>query len=102
MPDDGRDLDLMHREHHPNGRALLPEGIARRRDLLDAYAASAECGRDPRVEQPLGAHRLDGLAWKTARGIDVVRVRRGDRGDARDARVPRRIDRGERYRRRLG
>jgi hypothetical protein len=74
---DAGHLDLVHREDHRGGGAVVAERLAKPRDLRDVEAHAAVLGRHVAGQQALGLHRLEGFLREARVAIDF-RARGGD------------------------
>ena len=83
VPDDARDLDLMHREDHGRGRAVLGERLAHRGQRDHPAAETAEALRDEGAHEVALLERRDGLLGESPLPVD--RVGRGSRDLGSDA-----------------
>ena len=72
VPDDARDLNLVHGKNHCRRAAALAQREARGRDLIDRGAAAAELPRDKGRQSLSFPQRVDRLVGEPGVAIDFV------------------------------
>jgi hypothetical protein len=83
VPDQARDLGLMHGEDHRGRGAGATERVAHLGDVEDRSAEAAELDRDLRAEQLALARRVDRSPGEASLLVHVLGIRARHRGDLR-------------------